>query len=309
MRMPWPDWLARLERQQYPNAKFAPGHLVDCTAGYHSECAVLFPETVSVSGKCTHSFATIFCDREARRLQRYAQSAIAAVGLPAPPRLECLLQSLPALEDTIALWDLIHDRSHSLGELPFDPFMIRQRAPFWMYALEELRVDLRSFSDALRLAKDGFHFAENVPYAILLDRLFRFPIVGSRVKNYDGLAGQLLFAFLHAKDVLTWCDNTMLIQWEQLPSAIEELRREIASLYRSGATCSKLSFWIEAHDLIAKYVRPNVGSRWKKDSRSIDSESEPSKWITLVQDDEFPLGNFHLNLQRKLQVTDPAGHR
>ena len=54
--------------------------------------------------------------------------------------------------DTYALWDLIHDKSHSVGELPFDPFMIRQRAPFWMYGLEELRVDLRAFCEATRLA-------------------------------------------------------------------------------------------------------------------------------------------------------------
>jgi hypothetical protein len=300
MRMPWPDWLARLERERYPNAKFAPGHLVDHTRGYESECAVLFPETIAVAGKSPNHFATIFCDREALRLQRYAKQAIEAVSLPTPPNLECLLSSLPTLEDTVALWDLIHDRSHSLGELPFDPFMIRQRAPFWMYALEELRVDLRSFSEAHHLAKEGFHLAEYVPYAILLDRLFRFPIVGSRIKNYDGLAGQLLFAFLHEKDVLQWCDNAVGIAWEQLPSAIEELRREIASLYRLGATCSKLTFWIEAHDLITKYVRPNVASRWKREGRLIDNEADPAKWIGLVENDEFPLGSFHSNLRRRI---------
>lgn len=300
MRMPWPEWLSDLERRQYPNAKFAPGHLIDHTQGYASECAVLFPETVSSAGKPSNQFATIFCDREAKRLQRYSLRAAEAVGLSLPPSLECLLSSLPTLEDTVALWDLIHDRSHSLGELPFDPFMIRQRAPFWMYALEELRVDLRSFSEARQLAKGGFHFAQYLPYAIVLDRLFRFPIVGTRVKNYDGLAGQLLFAFLHEKDLLIWCDNTLNILWEDLPPAIDELRREIASLYRLGATCSKLSFWLEAHDLIAKYVRPNVASSWKKESRVIDSEGEPAKWLALVQDDEFPLGNFHLNLKRKM---------
>ena len=31
--------------------------------------------------------------------------------------------------DMFELWDLIHDRAHSHGELPFDPFMIRQRLP------------------------------------------------------------------------------------------------------------------------------------------------------------------------------------
>ena len=209
------------------------------------------------------------------------------------------------IEETVALWDLIHDRSHGLGELPFDPFMIRQRAPFWMYGLEELRVDLRSFAETTQLADEGFGPAGYVRFAILFDRLFRFPIVGSRVKNYDGLAGQLLFAFLHENEVLLWCDNRLRIDWARLPEAMAALRRELALLYRHGASCSRLAFWIEAHDLIAKYVKPCVGSRWKKETRVIDSEADPTRWISAVNDDEFPLGNFHLNLKRRLGA--PAG--
>ena len=69
VRVPWPAWLAELERTQFDNAKFVPVHLVDHTAGYDSECAVLFPETVSVAGKrpTRTTFGGIFCDREARR--------------------------------------------------------------------------------------------------------------------------------------------------------------------------------------------------------------------------------------------------
>ena len=216
MRTPWPDWLASLERTQYRNDKFVPGHLVDFTEGYASECAVLFPETVSLLDRPSNHFGVIFCDREATRLQACAQRAAAAVNFPLHPELECWLASLPLIRDTTALWDLIHDRSHSLGELPFDPFMIRQRAPFWMYGLEELRVDLRSFGEAARLAESGFPFARYVCYAILLDRIFRFPITGPRVRNYDALGGQLLFAYLHQKDVLLWCDNRLTVRWDLL---------------------------------------------------------------------------------------------
>lgn len=305
LRMPWPGWLEALERLRYSNPKFAPGHLVDSTEGYRSECAVLFPETVSIVGKPSNSFATILCDREARRLQRYARPAIETLQLAVPPVASCLLESLPLLEETVALWDLIHDRAHGLGELPFDPFMIRQRAPFWMYGLEELRVDLRSFGEALQLAEEGFSLAQQVPYAILFDRLFRFPISGSRVRNYDGLAGQLLFAFLHDKDVAIWCDNRLRLDWPQVPAAVEALRREIALLYRHGAACSKLSFWLEAHDLISRYVKPSVASRWKKEGRVIDSEEDVGRWLAAVQDDEFPLGGFHLNLKRRLDASMP----
>ena len=73
------------------------------------------------------------------------------------------------------LWDLVHDRTHMRGDLPFDPFMIRQRSPYWMYSLEELRCDLTAFAAAVELEREGFAFARHAQYAILFDRLFRFP--------------------------------------------------------------------------------------------------------------------------------------
>jgi hypothetical protein len=302
-RTPWPDWLSVLESSRFPNSKFVPGHLVAFTEGYRSECAVLFPETVSIRGRATNQFATIFCDREAERLQRIALSAAQAVRLDLNPELEFWLGSREVMEETLALWDLIHDTSHSAGELPFDPFMIRQRAPFWMYGLEELRVDLRSYGEAQQLATDPkrpFPFARYVSYAILLDRIFRFPITGNRVRNYDALGGQLLFAFLHQRDVLIWSDNRLTIRWEELDSAIAALRDELRALYKLGSDCSKVTFWLAAHDLISQYVRPNVASKWRADTRAITDEADLKRWIDLVQPDEFPLGTFHINLRRMI---------
>ena len=94
-----------------------------------------------------------------------------------PPAVTAMLASEPMTRDMFELWDLIHDRAHSHGELPFDPFMIRQRLPFWMYSLEELRCDLTAFHQAGELAR-GFPFALNVQYGVLFDRLFRFPLTG-----------------------------------------------------------------------------------------------------------------------------------
>jgi hypothetical protein len=302
-RLPWPDWLAELERTRYQNDKIVPGHLVDYTAGYASECAVLFPETVQVAGKGSNNFATIFCDREASRYQRVVSKAAKITQLEMHPQLECFLNSLPMIMDTYALWDLIHDKSHSVGELPFDPFMIRQRAPFWMYGLEELRVDLRAFAEASRLAKEGFPFAHYVRYAILFDRIYRFPITGPRVRNYDGLGGQLLFSYLHQHDVLVWHDNRLTVRWEALDAGMDGLRQELLRLYKFGSDASKMNFWLAAHDLISQYVPPNVASKWKKDTRAIADESDPKKWIALVHPDEFPLGNFHANLQKKMATS------
>jgi len=299
-RIPWPGWLADLERSRFHNPKFVPGHFLAFTGGYASECAVLFPETVSVATRPSNQFGTIFCDREAARLQRTALRSAAAVHLPLHPELEFWLHSPGLIEETVLLWDLIHDAGHSVGELPFDPFMIRQRAPFWMYGLEELRVDLRSYVEARKLAAEGFPFARYVCYAVLLDRIFRFPITGTRVRNYDALGGQLLFAYLHQRDVLVWSDNRLTIQWAALDEAMAALRSELQQLYKLGSDCSKMSFWLSAHDLVARYVRPNVASQWRADDRAIRDEAEPKRWLDLIHTDEFPLGTFHTNLQKLL---------
>ena len=197
VRVPWPAWLDELERGGYDNAKFVPVTFVDYTAGYDSECATLFPETFATAERPPSHFGAIFCDREAERLRRVAGRAAELLRLNLPPDAACLLASPQLSVDAYMLWDLVHDRTHMRGDLPFDPFMIRQRSPYWMYSLEELRCDLTAFGEAVKLERDGFAFARHVQYAILFDRIFRFPITGSRVRNYDGLGGQLLFAFLH----------------------------------------------------------------------------------------------------------------
>ena len=49
------------------------------------------------------------------------------------------------------MWDIIHDRTHMRGDLPFDPFMIKQRMPYFLYSLEELRCDLTAFSECVEI--------------------------------------------------------------------------------------------------------------------------------------------------------------
>ena len=48
LRVVWPDWLAELERTRYDNPMFVPVAFSAFTAGYDSNSAVLFPETVAV---------------------------------------------------------------------------------------------------------------------------------------------------------------------------------------------------------------------------------------------------------------------
>jgi hypothetical protein len=304
VRVPWPQWLAELERTRYDNAKFVPVTLVDNTAGYDSECAVLFPETVSIAGAPANHFGAIFCDREAARFRARVGEAAAVLKLNLPPDAAALLSSESLSRDAYELWDLVHDRSHSHGDLPFDPFMIRQRMPFWMYSLEELRCDLTAFAEAAKLEAEGFAFARHAQYAILMDRLFRFPITGSRVRNYDGLGGQLLFAFLHKTGRVRWTDNQLTIDWDDVAAGVAELRERVEDLYRTGIDRTKLAHWAAAHDLVAEFVQPAAGSRWARGTRAFEDVSDPRAYIDEVLDDEFPLSLFFVSLQSRLATLD-----
>jgi hypothetical protein len=303
VRVPWPEWLAELERTRFQNPKFVPVCFVDRTSGYESNSAVLFPETVSVAGKPANHFGAIFCDREAARLRAVAKEAADVLSLNLAPDAAALLASPELSRQAFALWDLIHDRAHSRGDLPFDPFMIRQRAPYWMYALEELRCDLTAYVEAMQLEREGFAFARYVQHAILLDRLFRFPITGPRVRNYDGLGGQLLFAYLHQRELLHWTNNELTIEWDRVGEGVAQLRSDVEELYRSGIDMTKTQYWAAAHDLVSAFVRPAADSAWTRDRRELSDSGDPRRFIDLVQPDEFPLSLFYTSLSAKLAST------
>ena len=305
VRVSWPAFVAELERSGYDNAKFVPVTFVDYTAGYDSECAVLFPETFSTAERPPSYFGGIFCDREAERFRRVCGQAAELLRLNLPPDAACLLTSPELSAHAYVVWDLIHDRTHTHGDLPFDPFMIRQRSPYWMYSLEELRCDLTAFGEAEKLERNGFAFARYVQYAILFDRLFRFPVTGSRVRNYDGLGGQLLFAFLHTEGYLQWTDNRLTIDWDRVAEGVGALRVRVQQLYHSGIDRSKLGQWVAAHDLVATYVPPAADSRWATEGRELPEVEEPKELVDLVKDDEFPLSLFYAELKQKLEPVLP----
>jgi hypothetical protein len=300
VRVPWPAWIAELEATRYDNPKYVPVELVAATRGYDSECAVLFPEQVAVAERQPNNFGAIFCDRESARLRRVASAAADLLQINLPPDAARLLADVEVSEQSYILWDLIHDRAHSHGDLPFDPFMVRQRAPYWMYSLEELRCDLTAFGEAVGLEREGLAFARNVQYAILFDRLLRFPITGRRVRNYDGLGGQLLFAYLHHGGYLHWTDNRLTLEWGRVAEGVLALRDEVLELYRAGIDRTKLQYWAAAHDLVARYVPPATGSRWVAGTRDFDEVPDPRPYCDAVLPDEFPLSIFYTALQGAL---------
>ncbi|GII01840.1 DUF6421 family protein [Planobispora takensis] len=318
IRTVWPEWLAELERTRYDNPMFVPIAFEDFTSGYDTNSAVLFPETVAVrQTPARFTWGGIFCDREAARFRKVSRAAAETLKLALPPDAARLLQSQELAQDTFVLWDLVHDRTHSHGDLPFDPFMIKQRMPYWLYSLEELRCDLTAFGEAVKLEAEGVPHARYVQYAILFDRLFRFPITGDRVRNYDGLGGQLLFAYLHRNDVVRWTDNRLSVDWARLAGCVADLRGEVEKLYRDGIDRSKLAHWLAAHELVAAYVEPHPASVWARGVDALPVEdprgpggrppagNSPKAVVDAVLPDEFPLSMFYEALRRKLgEVVD-----
>ncbi|SDJ21917.1 hypothetical protein SAMN05421874_101104 [Nonomuraea maritima] len=299
IRTIWPEWLARLEAGGYDNPMFVPIAFVDFTSGYDTHSAVLFPETVAVRHAPERfTWGGIFADREAGRFRRVSRAATETLKLDLPPDADRLLQSQQLAQDTFVLWDLVHDRTHSHGDLPFDPFMIKQRMPFWLYALEELRCDLTAFGEAVKLEKQGVPHARYVQLAILFDRLFRFPITGARVRNYDGLGGQLLFAYLHRNDIVRWTDNRLSIDWDRVADGVADLRGEVEKLYRDSIDRPKLAHWLAAYQLVSAYVAPHPASTWAKGVEALPEEQKAK--VDAVLPDEFPLSMFYEALRRKL---------
>jgi hypothetical protein len=300
----WPDFVADLEAGDYSNKLFVPIRFLDFTDGYDTNSAVLFPETVAMREIPTFTWGAIFADREAARFRRVVRAASEITKLDLPDSAARLLDNQQLAEETFVMWDLIHDRTHMRGDLPFDPFMIKQRMPFFLYSLEELRCDLTAFREATKIRRDqeadaGLReHAEMVQYAIIFDRIFRFPLTGSRVRNYDGLGGQLLFAWLHQHHVLHWTDTQLTIDWDEVSDIVITLSDRINDLYWRSIDRPKMAHWLAAYDMVAKTLTPNPASKWA--ARDLPLEG-PAKLLTdAVMDDEFPLSMFYEALSRKM---------
>ncbi len=309
----WPETIARLEAD-YTNRLFVSLRLVDFTPGYDSNSAVLFPETVAMREIPTFTWGAIFQDREAARYRRVTRAAAEITKLDLPTEAARMLEDQALTERTFVMWDLIHDRTHMRGDLPFDPFMIKQRMPYFLYSLEELRCDLTAFRECVALQarygarddldaveRDILAHAELVQYAVIFDRIFRFAVTGSRVRNYDGLGGQLLFAWLHQRDVLHWTDSALTFDWNEVPAAVVALGDAIDELYWRSIDRPKTAHWLAAYDLVRSVLTPNPASRWARGLPDDILAGPPRGYTDAVLDDEFPLSMFYEALEKKMR--------
>ena len=321
----WPEFIAALEAGDYGNKLFVSLRLVDFTPGYDTNSAVLFPETVAMREIPTFTWGAIFQDREAARYRRVVRAASEITKLELPADAASLLDDQELAERTFVMWDIIHDRTHMRGDLPFDPFMIKQRMPFFLYSLEELRCDLTAFRESVKIERELqakatttptgggsapaladieqqlLEHAKLVQYAVIFDRIFRFAITGSRVRNYDGLGGQLLFAWLHQKHVLEWTDVSLSFDWAAVPDAVVELGDAIDELYWKSIDRPKTAHWLAAYELVRSVLTPNPASMWAEGLPREVLAGPPKGYTDLVMDDEVPLSMFFEALDKKMK--------
>ncbi len=313
----WPEFIAQLETE-YTNKLFVSLRLIDFTPGYDTNSAVLFPETVAMREIPTFTWGAIFQDREAARYRRVVRAASEITKLDLPADAAAMLDDQELSEKTFVMWDIIHDRTHMRGDLPFDPFMIKQRMPFFLYSLEELRCDLTAFRECVSIqaslrarveAGETLDAAEAemlehaglVQYAVIFDRIFRFAITGSRVRNYDGLGGQLLFAWLHQRGVLHWTDTALAFDWDEVPAAVVALADAIDELYWRSIDRPKTAHWLAAYDLVRETLTPNPASQWARGLPLEVLAGAPKGYTDAVLDDEFPLSMFFEALEKKMR--------
>ena len=150
-----------------------------------------------------------------------------------------------------------------------------------------------------------------VQYAVIFDRIFRFAITGTRVRNYDAVGGQLLFAWLHQRGVLHWTDTSLTFDWPNVPAAVVELSDAIDDLYWRSIDRPKVAHWLAAYELVRTTLTPNPASAWARGLPDEVLAGIPKGYTDAVMDDEFPLSMFFEALEKKMRpvIESTAGIR
>jgi hypothetical protein len=169
-----------------------------------------------------------------------------------------------------------------------------------------MRCDLTAFRESVKIDRDSTaspeirRRAQLVQYAVIFDRIFRFSMTGSRVRNYDALAGQLLFAWMHQHRVLHWTNNKLSIDWAEVPDVVVALGDAIDELYWRSIDRPKISHWLAAYELVANTLTPHPASVWAKGADALPVTGAPGELTDQLLDDEFPHSMFFEALHRKM---------
>ena len=306
----WPDFIAELEAGEYSNKLFVPIRFLDFTPGYDTNSAVLFPETVADARDPEFTWGAIFADREAARFRRVVSAAADITGLDLPPEAAPLLDDQELAEQTFVMWDLIHDRTHMHGDLPFDPFMIKQRMPYFLYSLEELRCDLTAFREAVKLEQAGRCRTPgwcSTRSSSTASSGSRSPATGSATTT--GSAASCCSPGCTSTTCCTGPTTGCPSTGTQVTARVLELGRQIEELYWRSIDRPKIAHWLAAYDLVSATVTPHPASVWAQGKPALPLDGPPKGLTDAVLPDEFPLSMFYEALNRKLSgvVATTAG--
>ena len=208
-------------------------------------------------------------------------------------------------EETFVMWDLIHDRSHMRGDLPFDPFMIKQRMPYFLYSLEELRCDLTAFRESRQARRrqdadpETRARAEQVQHAIVFDRIFRFPLTGNRVRNYDGARRAAALRLVAPARSAALDRHPAHHRLGELPAVVVALsrpdQRAVLEVHRPAQDCALArGLRVGTGD-----VDPESGVGWARGLPDEILAGPPKGYTDAVLADEFPLSMFYEALGKR----------
>ena len=205
------------------------------------------------------------------------------------------------------MWDLIHDRTHMRGDLPFDPFMIKQRMPFFLYSLEELRCDLTAFRESVKIERDEKASPESrearEARAVRRDLRPHLPVPDHRQPGAQLRRPRRPAAVrVDAPAPRAALDRHEAHHRLGRGSGCRRrARRPINDLYWQSIDRPKKAHWLAAYELVAETLTPNPASAWARGLPHEVLAGPPKGYTDAVLDDEFPLSMFFEALDKKMK--------
>jgi hypothetical protein len=244
----YPVWLAA-EAVALGQRRFLPARILGGTEGYDNDgCAVLFAESVDPEAP-PPDFAIFFVEREALRFHAFMRE----LGAPWPPHFDGADDSAEVARavDAFALWDLYHEAAHHVGPLPLYSYLYGRNAPFWLGAVEELRVDLHAL---LWATARGDALGGDAGTVIVLDRALRFSVSGPAERNTDALAGLALFGALERHGALCVREGILQVEWHLVRGAVARVLEEIDAIYRRFDPARESDHWAATEAFVRGYA-------------------------------------------------------
>ena len=322
-----PSSSRELEAGDYGNKLFVSLRLVDFTPGYDTNSAVLFPETVAMREIPTFTWGAIFQDREAARYRRVVRAASEITKLDLPADAARMLDDQAAHRGDLR--DVgPHPRPHAHARRPAVrpvhdqaadavlPVLARGAAlrPHGVPRVRRDRARLRARRRRRRARATSRPRCSStrvlVQYAVIFDRIFRFAITGTRVRNYDGLGGQLLFAWLHQHGVLHWTDTSLAFDWDECRTPWSRSATRSTSCTGARSTARRPRTGSPPTSWCAARSRRTRRRQWARGLPDEVLAGPPKGYTDAVLDDEFPLSMFYEALEKKMRpvIESTVGH-